>query len=35
VEDARWIWKTVNDISRAFGTKVVLSEQGTLRWTKT
>jgi poly-gamma-glutamate synthesis protein (capsule biosynthesis protein) len=35
VEDARWIWKTVNDISRAFGTKVVLSEQGTLCWTKT
>jgi poly-gamma-glutamate synthesis protein (capsule biosynthesis protein) len=34
-DDARWIWTTVNEISRAFTTKVVLTEQGTLRWTKT
>jgi poly-gamma-glutamate synthesis protein (capsule biosynthesis protein) len=34
-DDGRWISSTVNEISRAFGTKVVLSEQGTLLWTKT
>jgi poly-gamma-glutamate synthesis protein (capsule biosynthesis protein) len=33
-DDARWIWRKVNEISLAFGTKVVLTEQGTLRWTK-
>jgi hypothetical protein len=34
-DDARWIWRTVNEISRAFGAKVILSEQGSLCWTKT
>jgi poly-gamma-glutamate synthesis protein (capsule biosynthesis protein) len=34
-DDARWIWRTVNENSRAFGTKVVLTEQGTLHWTET
>jgi poly-gamma-glutamate synthesis protein (capsule biosynthesis protein) len=33
-DDARWIWRTVNEISRAFGTVVTLTEHGTLRWTK-
>jgi poly-gamma-glutamate synthesis protein (capsule biosynthesis protein) len=32
--DARWICDTVNEISRAFGTKMVLTEQGTLRWAR-
>jgi hypothetical protein len=33
-DDARWIWRTVNEISGGFGTEVVLSEPGTLRWTR-
>jgi poly-gamma-glutamate synthesis protein (capsule biosynthesis protein) len=32
--DARWICDTVNRISRAFGTRVVLTEEGTLHWPK-
>jgi poly-gamma-glutamate synthesis protein (capsule biosynthesis protein) len=33
-DDARWLWRTVNEISLTLGTKVALTEQGTLRWTK-
>lgn len=30
--DARWLCNTVNDIGRAFGTQVSLTEHGALRW---
>jgi poly-gamma-glutamate synthesis protein (capsule biosynthesis protein) len=33
--DTQWLCAKVSEISRAFGTKVVLSEQDTLLWTKT
>jgi poly-gamma-glutamate synthesis protein (capsule biosynthesis protein) len=33
--DTQWLCTKVSEISRAFGTKVVLSEQDTLLWTKT
>ena len=33
-DDTRWICDTMNRIGRAFATKVVLTERGTLRWTK-
>jgi poly-gamma-glutamate synthesis protein (capsule biosynthesis protein) len=34
-DDARWIWGTVNEISRPFGTVVTLTGEGTLRWANT
>jgi poly-gamma-glutamate synthesis protein (capsule biosynthesis protein) len=33
--DARWIWGTVNEISRAFGFRMMLTQQGSLRWAAT
>jgi poly-gamma-glutamate capsule biosynthesis protein CapA/YwtB (metallophosphatase superfamily) len=30
--DARWICDTVNEISRAFNSQMILTEHGTLRW---
>jgi poly-gamma-glutamate synthesis protein (capsule biosynthesis protein) len=34
-DDTRWLWNTVNEISRAFGTEVTMTEHGTLCWTRT
>jgi poly-gamma-glutamate synthesis protein (capsule biosynthesis protein) len=31
-DDTRWIWRTVNEISHAFGTQVTMTEHGTLCW---
>jgi poly-gamma-glutamate synthesis protein (capsule biosynthesis protein) len=33
-DDARWIWKTVTETSRAFGTTVTLTDRGTLCWAR-
>jgi len=33
-DDVRWLWRTVNEISHAFGITVNLTGHGTLRWAK-
>jgi poly-gamma-glutamate synthesis protein (capsule biosynthesis protein) len=31
-DDARWLSDQINEISRAFGTRVTLTQHGVLRW---
>jgi poly-gamma-glutamate synthesis protein (capsule biosynthesis protein) len=33
-DDIRWLWRTVNEISRTFGTGVTMTEHSSLCWTR-